>query len=780
VRSRIARLILAESPSQARVGSISLQPHQISAAARLRAALNQFGGALLCDDVGTGKTYVATAIAQQHARCLVVAPAALTPMWRDALAATGTVAEIVTFEALSRADADDLRRHRGTAPERERYDLIVVDEAHHARNPATNRYFALASLARGARVLLLSATPIHNRRADLVALLSLFLGSRARSMTSAELALCVVRREHAQLEGTLAIPAVSPPTHHQLSDNQRVVEDLMNLPPPLPARDGGLGGVLIGRGLVHQWASSEAALHEAVRRRIARATALCASLEAGTYPTERELETWTYGEGALQLGFPELLSAPTANHTELLDAVRVHLNALHEFRARFFPVIVLDEERARIVAEIRKSHAGAKIVAFAQYSETVSMLFRRLAAVGRVAMLTSHGARVAGGALTRAEAIGRFAPHASHFPPPGPAEAIDLLLTTDLLSEGVNLQDAQLIVHLDIPWTVARMEQRVGRVARMGSRHARVDVHVVRPPRSAAAVLDMEMIVQRKWTISRSSVGTSQPYPLSEHARVENGASTTDLLAEGMPAKTERLRSILQSWATCADVDSDDTIVATVSAPHSGLVAAISVDDGERRSRSSFGRPQLLVGIASRMSTDIDAQIEACLCAGRDDIPTDSADSERAVRAIESWCARERASAAAGVGASSPVRRHQITRRIDSAIQGAPPHLRSSRSIVAARARRVATTQQCAAIELELESLSHSDLPADEWLNAVAALESSRSDPPLMNPAAASVRIQALLLMRAPRHSKIHEPLHRFDFARCAVEDLLDLPDLLR
>ena len=69
-------------------------------------------------------------------------------------------------------------------------------------------------------------------------------------MTSAELALCVVRREHAQFEGTIAIPAVSPPTHHHLSDNQRVVEYLMTLPPPLPVRDGGLGGVLIGRGLV--------------------------------------------------------------------------------------------------------------------------------------------------------------------------------------------------------------------------------------------------------------------------------------------------------------------------------------------------------------------------------------------------------------------------------------------------------------------------------------------------------------------------------------------------
>ena len=110
-------------------------------------------------------------------------------------------------------------------------------------------------------------------------------------MTSAELALCVVRREQDQLHGTLNIPEVLAAVHHQVSDDGKLVDALMNLPPPLPVRDGGLGGVLIGRGLVHQWASSEAALHEAVRRRIARALAMCSSLEAGTYPTERELET---------------------------------------------------------------------------------------------------------------------------------------------------------------------------------------------------------------------------------------------------------------------------------------------------------------------------------------------------------------------------------------------------------------------------------------------------------------------------------------------------------
>ena len=55
----------------------------------------------------------------------------------------------------------------------------------------------------------------------------------------------------------------------------------------------------------------------------------------------------------------------------------------------------LDIERANIIASIRAVHPKARIVAFAQYTETVSMLFRRLAKLGGVAMLTARGARVA-------------------------------------------------------------------------------------------------------------------------------------------------------------------------------------------------------------------------------------------------------------------------------------------------------------------------------------------------------------------------------------------------
>jgi hypothetical protein len=767
VRSLIARLVLAESPAQANVGSISLQPHQISAVTRLQASLDQFGGALLCDEVGMGKTYVATAIAQRYSDCLVVAPASLTSMWRDALTVTRTTARILTFEALSRADTnrffgrgqriqeEDIGRDHGAD---NGHDLIVVDEAHHVRNPGTNRFFALATLARGARVLLLSATPIHNRRADLVALLSLFLGSRAHTMTSAELALCLVRREQDQLQGPLGIPEVLPAVHHQLSDDRLVVEALMNLPPPLPVRDGGLGGVLIGRGLVHQWASSEAALHEAVRRRIARATAMCASLEAGTYPTERELETWTYGDGALQLGFPELLSSFTANHADLLSAVRLHLGALESFHARFATSNALDTERAQIISRIRSSRPASKIVAFAQYSETVSILFRELAHAGRVAMLTSHGARVAGGALTRNEAIGRFAPHANHYPAPGPAESIELLLTTDLLSEGVNLQDAQVVVHLDLPWTPARMEQRVGRVARMGSLHNSVHVHLLRPPRSAEAILGSDMIVRRKWKVARTAVGTSTANPLPEQAdsltqqadSVMQRADSSEIdggrsESESPALKTERLRSILHSWLThqpAIPLDGDqgaEVIVATVRSPHAGFVASVSLN----------AEPRLIVGIAGEVSADLDDQIAVCSTSSTDEVPTDPAGAERVTKAILTWCAQQSGSAAAGVGPSSAVRRKEITKRIDSAIQRVPPHLRSARSAIAARARRVATTQQCAAIEMELASLLNSDLPADEWLNAIAALESASINPSQTDPTQPP-KIQALLLLRAP------------------------------
>jgi hypothetical protein len=520
----------------------------------------------------------------------------------------------------------------------------------------------------------------------------------------------------------------------------------MTLPPALPVRDGGMSGVLIGRGLVHQWASSEAALREALRRRIARAVALSASLESGSYPSAGELKTWVYGEGALQLGFPELLSSPLEDTASLLRSVRAHADALQDIHDRHRADGRLDAERVTILSGIRVAHPSSRIVAFAQYAETVSMLYGRLAPAGGVAVLDARGGLVAGGKLTRDETLGRFAPRALNAKPPPRSERISLLLTTDLLSEGVNLQDADVVVHLDLPWTAARMEQRVGRVARLGSLHPRVHVYLLRPPPSAAAALRNELIVQRKWRTAKQVIGSSANAPLGHESDIRPSAGL-----EGVPARAQQLHAILERWTRSGPSSSCfDTQVATVHAPVAGFIAAVSVDD----------TPVLLVSHSDGVSVGLDAQIEACRLGEGDEVRTDPRDYQDAIRQIYAWIEHDLASSSAGVATSQSRARRQLLRRIETAIQNAPPHVRATRSQLAARARSIATRQHGAAVEAELALLARSELPDHDWLETVVGLETDGHPSQRSTNTTPLVTIEAVLLL-LPTASRSRSPRAR-------------------
>jgi superfamily II DNA or RNA helicase len=432
-RAWIARRILGEEHAPVRSGSVTLRPHQQSAVARLRTLLQRHGGALLADDVGLGKTFVAAALLRE-ARCpLVVAPAALGDMWQRALHAAGARAHIVSYTSLGRDAAP-------AGP----FDFIVMDEAHHARTPTTRRYARLAALTARAPVLLLTATPIHNARRDLAALVALFLGARAYTLNDDALAQYVVRRERADVRGA-AIPEATEPRWLAVGDDTHLLEHILALPPPLPPADGGSGGALLAWNLVRQWASSTGALVGALRRRLVRAAALDAALEQGHRLTRRELSDWECGDDAVQLALPGLFATPPVHDHALRDVLATHLAALQQLLRRAQASDAADTARARGLSDVRTAHPGEKIVAFSQFTDTIDAMFRLMRRTPGVAALTSHGARVAGGTLTRAEALARFAPRASGARPPRDIERIDLLLTTDLLSEGINLSDASVV-----------------------------------------------------------------------------------------------------------------------------------------------------------------------------------------------------------------------------------------------------------------------------------------------------------------------------------------------
>src|SRR5207237_8008943 len=149
--------------------------HQVPAAERLTAIIARHGGALLADEVGLGKSYVALAVAlaRQEPFTLVV-PAVLVSQWRELMDRFGVRdARIITHESLSTANPRSCT-HFHASPR-----FVVVDEAHRFRNPDTNRYRALARLVVGRHMLLVTATPIHNCVADLLHVLRLFLRDHA-------------------------------------------------------------------------------------------------------------------------------------------------------------------------------------------------------------------------------------------------------------------------------------------------------------------------------------------------------------------------------------------------------------------------------------------------------------------------------------------------------------------------------------------------------------------------------------------------------------------------
>jgi hypothetical protein len=369
------------------------------------------------------------------------------------------------------------------------------------------------------------------------------------------------------------------------------------------------------------------------------------------------------------------------------------------------------------------------------------MLYRRLQSIGGIAILTSQGARVAGGKLARRDALARFAPDASKTSRPPPSEAIGLLLTTDLLSEGVNLQDAQTIVHLDLPWTAARMEQRVGRVARIGSAHAAIRTYLIRPPESADALLGTESLITCKWDIARRVVGSSACSPLAE---AEDGQNNYH--AQSMSQLTEILRGTLESWrhpeATEREPSPpgsrDDMWAAAVESRESGFLAAIESEQ----------KLQLVVSMASDVSTSLESQIAVCRLATGADVEASCDDLDQAQSDIRRWAETESASAMAGISFSKALSRRRLLNRIDGAIEAAPPQSRSSRVTLAAHARAVVSSPQSAAIEAELASLADSDLADDEWLEAIARIRPEDHSTPRRG-ATRDLRIRALVLLCA-------------------------------
>lgn len=477
----------AAPPLAARGDTTWLRPEQRGTARRLVGAIERHGGALLADPVGSGKTFIALAVAATLRGSRPVAalvPAPLVEQWTRRAAECEVPLEVISHTAVS----------RGNLPSTDTR-LVLIDESHHFRHPKTQRYHHLARFLLGRQMLALSATPLVNRLDDLAH--QLLLGVRDDALRASGTA--SLRRELGKGRTPVAlgdvIIASPPPTAMPLRTERRVGWDPaghVTEPPWASELDAlaistrGSIAALVRCVLLNAAASSPAALRAALGRYAALLRHGRDARAAGMTLDRAALRRFT-AEAPEQLLLWELFPAEAGLGALPLD----DLERVERLRA----AIALDGPDPKAESLRSLLADGRPSLVFANAVATVPYLRDRLADLVP-AWITGARAGWRHVGVPRAQVLGWFRPGAPEVTP-------RVLLASDVAAEGLDLQRAQRVIHYDLPWTAMRLAQREGRSRRLGGEHAEVDVVRMEPPPWLERRLKVGAILRRKHLLGR-------------------------------------------------------------------------------------------------------------------------------------------------------------------------------------------------------------------------------------------------------------------------------------
>jgi superfamily II DNA or RNA helicase len=447
-----------------------LLPFQLEPAIAM--ALGGTPRVLLADAVGLGKTIQAgLAVSELFARgtasrALVLAPASLRDQWqaelRSRFGLDTTIVDAPALRAIAAAlprtvspwmvprvaivSLDFAKRPEVLAELAEvPWDVVVVDEAHAATQDSA-RYGAVHRLAaRASRVALLTATPHSGDGAAFAALTR--LGAR-----SPDEALVVFRRSKTDVGSPVGrrsrVLSVRPGAAERdvMGLLLAYLRALWNTARPLAQADARLVATLF---LKRALSTPDALLRSVLRRR----ALLCAERA----PRIEQLPLSFDDEHDAADDAPEsALAAPGLPALSDEIAWLDQLAAAGEAAAR--------ESRKVTVLERFVRRAREPVIVFTEYRDTLTVLERRLARTR--ACVSLHGGL---DQVERRDVLAAFS-----------SGAASILLATDAAGMGLNLHDrCRLVVNLELPWSPVRLEQRVGRVDRIGQRRVVHAVHLV-------------------------------------------------------------------------------------------------------------------------------------------------------------------------------------------------------------------------------------------------------------------------------------------------------------
>ena len=487
---------------------------------------------LLADDPGAGKTIMAGLFCKELMirgdveRCLVIAPGSLVEQWQDELwQKFGLSFEILTRDMIEAARTgnpfaerplliarlDHLSRREDLQAKLQAtdWDLVVVDEAHkmsahylggEVRETKRYKLGRLAgSVAR--HLLLMTATPHAGIDEDFQLFLALLDADRfegrprdsTHAIDTSDLMRRLVKEKLLKFDGTPLFPerrAYSPV--YPLSDDEALlykrvteyVKDEMNRAERLKAEGEGRRGAVVGFALTtlqRRLASSPEAIYQSLvrrRKRLADRVAeerlqrrggearaqLALPAVPDEFKDEDDFDADDLPEGDLEDLEEQLVDQASAARTIAeLEAEIGSLDALVDLAAqvRASGVDRKWEELASLLQHTPEMFdaygSRRKLIIFSEHRDTLKYLVERLQTLlGREeAVVAIHGGM---GREERRKAQEAFTQD----------KAVLVLVATDAAGEVINLQRAHLMVNYDLPWNPNRIEQRFGRVHRIG------------------------------------------------------------------------------------------------------------------------------------------------------------------------------------------------------------------------------------------------------------------------------------------------------------------------
>jgi superfamily II DNA or RNA helicase len=211
-----------------------------------------------------------------------------------------------------------------------------------------------------------------------------------------------------------------------------------------------------------------------------------------------------------------------------------------------------DTKFQKLLDLLKTKHPNEKVLVFTQFADTAMFLGSEL---------KNHGitqlAYVTGNSSDPTEVACRFSPK-SNAKKIGADEELRVLIATDVLSEGQNLQDSHIVVNYDLPWAIIRLIQRAGRVDRIGQKAEKIICYSFLPSDGVNKVIKLRERVQQRLRENAEVVGTDEAF-FEDELRTE---SLTDLyheksgiLDDERDAEVDLASQAFQIWKNAIDAD---------------------------------------------------------------------------------------------------------------------------------------------------------------------------------------------------------------------------------